>query len=121
MERPPPADRPARTRDRLVRLEARFLRPHRLTVVLALVGMLGQSLLALPVPLLQGWVLDRLVAGPGVAGAGGAASLRWVVVWALAGSVLCYLLRMALLWRVTSVMTRVSLEVVRDLTDALHR
>ena len=46
---------------RLRRLEADFLRPHRCILLLALGGMLVQSLLLLPIPLLQGMVLDRLV------------------------------------------------------------
>src|SRR5437763_16116032 len=49
---------------RLRRLEGEFLRPHRRIVLLALAGMFVQSLLLLPIPLLQGMVLDRLVQGP---------------------------------------------------------
>jgi ABC-type multidrug transport system fused ATPase/permease subunit len=112
----------------LRRLASEFLRPHRSAILLALAGMLVQSMLLLPVPLLQGWVLDRLTplfTGrpaadlPSRPQAGGA--LGWMVAGALALSVLCHLGRMALAWRASAVMTRVSLEVVRALTDALHR
>src|SRR4051794_23314204 len=47
---------------RLRRLEGEFLGPHRVAIALGAAGLLLQSLLLLPVPLLQGWVLDRLVA-----------------------------------------------------------
>src|SRR5207248_3626009 len=102
---------------RLRRLEGEFLRPYRPAVLAALALMLVQSLLLLPVPLLQGWVLDSFVSG-GPAGHGG---LAWLIAGALALSVLCHLGRMALAWRAAAIMTRVSLEVVRALTDALHR
>ena len=46
----------------LRRLEAEFLRPYRRAIGLGLLGLLTQSVLLLPVPLLQGWVLDKLVA-----------------------------------------------------------
>src|SRR5207245_8170672 len=45
----------------LRQLETRFLKPHRRAVALALAGMLVQSALLLPIPLLQGGVVDRLV------------------------------------------------------------
>jgi ABC-type multidrug transport system fused ATPase/permease subunit len=44
-----------------------------------------------------------------------------LIAAALAASVLCHLARMALAWKASAVMTRVGLEVVRALTDALHR
>jgi ABC-type multidrug transport system fused ATPase/permease subunit len=110
-------DAPVGTRH-LLRLAGGFLRPHRVALALALAGMLLQSLLLLPVPLLQGWVLDRLADGAREhAGAG----LTAVVALALAASVGCYLLRAAVGWSVAATMHRVSLEVVRDLTDAMHR
>jgi ABC-type multidrug transport system fused ATPase/permease subunit len=109
---------------RFRRLEAEFLRPHRRAVAFALAGMLLQSALLLPIPLLQGWVLDRLLALSGRAGAGSpeeaADAVRMIGV-ALAASVACYLVRTGLAWKVTGTMTRVSLEVVRVLTDAMHR
>src|SRR4051812_20446329 len=46
---------------RLHRLEAQFLKPYRGKIALATAGLLLQSILLLPVPLLQGWVLDHLV------------------------------------------------------------
>jgi ABC-type multidrug transport system fused ATPase/permease subunit len=46
----------------LRRFEAEFLRPYRAAILLGLLGLLVQSVLLLPVPLLQGWVVDRLVA-----------------------------------------------------------
>jgi ABC-type multidrug transport system fused ATPase/permease subunit len=100
----------------LRRLEATFLRPHRLTLLLALGGMLLQALLALPVPIALGRVLDWFVAGGSCAN-----GLAGMLYTALAVTSACLLARAALGWRVGVMMTRVSLEVVRGLTDALHR
>ncbi len=84
--------------------------------------MLAQSLLLLPVPLLQGWVLDRLAPlCTGRASQGDPARLAWPIGGAMGVAVLCHLARMALAWKASAAMTRVSLEVVRSLTDALHR
>ncbi|HEV3443480.1 MAG TPA: ABC transporter ATP-binding protein [Gemmataceae bacterium] len=106
---------------RLRRLEAQFLKPYRGTIVLALAGMLLQSVLLVPIPLLQGWVLDRLVeARGGAASPAQAAALQTILV-VLAVSIACYLARMGLAWKVAQTMSRVGLEVVRDLTDVLHR
>ncbi len=105
----------------LRKLAVEFLRPHRTAILLALAGMIVQSMLLLPVPLLQGWVLDRLAPLFTGQAAGDAAPVGWAVVGALAASVLCHLGRMGLAWKASAVMTRVSLEVVRALTDALHR
>ncbi|HEY1377198.1 MAG TPA: ABC transporter ATP-binding protein, partial [Gemmataceae bacterium] len=99
---------------RLRRLAAECLRPHRAALALALAGMLLQSALLLPVPLLQGWVLDRLTAGD-------AADLTPAIAIAFATSAGCYVARAIVGWAVASAMHRVSLEVVRDLTDRLHR
>ncbi|MBO0700271.1 MAG: ABC transporter ATP-binding protein, partial [Zavarzinella sp.] len=111
----PPTDRPRPLR----RLEAEFLRPHRRALVLALAGMLVQSLLLLPVPLAQGWALDRLMA-PGTGDIGRDGSLTVVLVaFGLAAG--CHLARGGLGYAVGSAMTRVSLEVVQALTDAMHR
>ena len=101
---------------RLRRLAAESLRSHRVALALALAGLLFQSLLLLPVPLLQGWVLDRLAGG-----AAQRAVLARAVFVAFAATAACYLLRAAVGWAVAAGMHRVSLEVVRDLTDALHR
>src|SRR5439155_9969884 len=106
------------------RLEGQFLRPYRMAVALALAGMLLQSVLLLPIPLLQGWVLDQLVAlfGASAAPQGpDASAVTRLILVALAASVACYLARMALAWKVAEVMTRASLEVVRQVSDSLHR
>jgi ABC-type multidrug transport system fused ATPase/permease subunit len=104
----------------LLRLERTFLKPYRPTFALAWAGLLAQSLLLLPIPLLQGWVLDRLVplAGKGIAGAREAMP---GVAAALATMVLCHLARATLSWRVAATMGRVSQEVVVALRSALHR
>ncbi len=102
---------------RLWRLEAQFLRPYRRVILLALAGMFVQSALLLPIPLLQGWVIDRLV---GLSRADAAETTRIILI-ALGASVACYAVRTALAWKVAAVMSRVSLEVVRGLTDAMHR
>lgn len=109
---------PAPGPDRLRRLEARFLRPHRPAVALALAALLAQSLLALPVPLLQGRVLDRLVAARGPAAPTAAAG---AIAAALAAMLACQAARAALGWWASARMSRVSLDVVRDLTEAMHR
>jgi ABC-type multidrug transport system fused ATPase/permease subunit len=99
----------------LLRLEAEFIRPHRRAILAGLIVVLLGALLLLPVPLLQGWALDQLVSG------GESASQRSAILLALGFSVVCYVGRLGLVWRGHSIMTRVSLEVVRDLTDAMHR
>ncbi|MDB5307995.1 MAG: putative multidrug export ATP-binding/permease protein, partial [Gemmataceae bacterium] len=106
------ADPPARP---LRRLEAAFIRPYRLTLLAAVGGMLLQAVLALPLPLVQGRVLDEVLAGESPV------VLTGLVETALAVSLACLVGRGVLAWRVGVVMTRVSLEVVKDLTDALHR
>src|SRR5437868_11075173 len=85
-----------------------YLRPHRAALAFALAGLLFQSALLLPVPLLQGWVLDRLADGPG--GAAARADLARAVFAAFAVTVACYLLRAAVGWSVATIMHRVSLE-----------
>ncbi len=72
----------------------------------------------MPVPVLQGRVLDRLI---GPRPGDDAAALTWLVLGVFAASAGCHFGRAALSWRASAAMTRVSLEVVRDLTDALHR
>jgi ABC-type multidrug transport system fused ATPase/permease subunit len=100
---------------RLRRLESEFLRPHRRILVVALVGMLVQSLLLLPIPLLQGRVLDRLIHSSEASG------IYVLIAVGFLGSAACYLARALLSWRVSLAVARVSLEVVRELTDAMHR
>jgi ABC-type multidrug transport system fused ATPase/permease subunit len=122
-----PSPRPGK--GRLRRLEARFLKPHRRTIALALCGMLLQSVLLLPIPVLQGRIIDVLIgqsqpateAGAATAGAAtaGAATL-WLIAAALAVTVVCFAARTALIWRNAAAMGRVALEVIRDLTGALH-
>ncbi len=104
-------------RSRLRRLEAQFLKPHRRAVLLALAGMLVQSFLVLPIPLLQGWILDQLTRRPAEDPAG----LVWLIGTGLAFTAACLLGRMMLAWRVAAIMSHVSLDVVRVLTDAMHR
>jgi len=100
----------------LRRLNAEFLRPYHRTLAFALAGMLLQTLLALPLPIVQGRVLDRLVAGGAAAG-----DLTGLLQTAVVVTFGCLVCRAFVAWRVGVVMTRVSLEVVRELTDALHR
>jgi ABC-type multidrug transport system fused ATPase/permease subunit len=101
---------------RLRRLHAEFLRSHRRAILLALACMLLGSLLLPPVSLLQGWTLDRLLETPRDPSA-----LTNVILAALGLALGCHLGRMVLVWGGQAIMNRVSLEVVRDLTDALHR
>jgi hypothetical protein len=95
---------------RLRRLESEFLKPHRFAIAVGAVGLLLQSLLLLPVPLLQGWVLDRLVAlvrKPGPGGPAEAAATRAIALGFLA-TIACHLVRMALNWGVAAMMGRIS-------------
>jgi ABC-type multidrug transport system fused ATPase/permease subunit len=104
---------------RLRRLHTEFLRPHRRAVLFALAAMFFGSLL-LPVSLLQGWILDRLIEGLQRRGVD-SQSLTGIILLGLGAVMGCHLARMILVWRGQAVMNRVSLEVVRELTDALHR
>ncbi|MGE3818458.1 MAG: ABC transporter ATP-binding protein [Isosphaeraceae bacterium] len=108
----------------LPRLERRFLRPYRVTFALALAGLLAQSALMLPVPILQGQILDRLVPFVGKTGTI-EPSARSAVVWGLTLTLLlivgCHLARTALSWWVTGTMGRISQEVVVALRGALHQ
>lgn len=108
----------------LPRLESRFLRPYRITFALALSALLAQSALMLPVPILQGKVLDLLVpiarqAGP-IDRAERSAAAR-AIVGTLGLMTACHLARTALAWWVTATMGRVSQEVVIGLRAALHQ
>ena len=133
----PPGE--ARNRQRaawsgLGRIEAQFLRSRRAVLLLAMAGLLCQAVLNLPIPVLQGLVIDRLipvfhpgamadaavVSGPtGHAGAGAAPAATIGLI--LAAMIACHVARMALGWKVSAMMSRVTLEVVRELTDTLHR
>ncbi|HEY2158233.1 MAG TPA: ABC transporter ATP-binding protein, partial [Isosphaeraceae bacterium] len=106
------------------RVEAEFLRPHRAAIALAALGLLAQSLLALPAPLLQGWVVDRLAplfAGGTFRPPADGGRLGRMIALALAATVAVHLARMVLGWKVAATLSRVALEAVRELTDALHR
>ena len=105
----------------LQRLEERFLKPHRGAVVLALAGMLLQSILLLPIPLLQGSVVDRLLGLREAHAHSETTAVTWLVLAALVASIVCYLGKTGLAWWVAGTMSRVSLEVVRALTDVMHR
>src|SRR4051794_33906136 len=108
--------------DPLRRVEARFVRPHRRTVARVLAGMLAQSVLLLPIPLLQGWVLDHLLAYAGAPEeTRDGAALTRVALLGLSGTLLCLAARAGLAWWGATTMSRVSLEVVHSVTDALHR
>src|SRR6185312_5657196 len=97
----------------LRRIEREFLRPHRAALGLALAGLLAQSLLGLPVPLIQGWVVDRLVPylHAGASAVGDRAALGRSIAAALAAMLACHVGRMALGWKVSALMSRVTLEV----------
>jgi ABC-type multidrug transport system fused ATPase/permease subunit len=110
------------------RFEAEFLRPYRGAILLGLSGLLVQSLLLLPIPLLQGWVVDRLVgysrARPTLATPAQAqaeASIARAIGLALAGTILLYLARSLLAWKIAAMMGRISQEVVVALRGSLHR
>src|SRR5437588_11283694 len=99
---------------RLARLEDTFLRSYRGRIAIALVAMLMQSLLLLPLPLLQGCIIDRLVE---IAGSKNEPiSLGWVFTCAVAIPLACVLGRLALSWFSSGQMNDVSLQFVRALT-----
>ena len=125
---PEPEPRP--TASLLRRFEAEFLRPYRGAIALGLLGLLIQSILLLPVPLLQGWVVDRLVAycrtsasgSPAVAAMESARSAAArAIVLSLAATIGLHGVRTLLAWRVAAMMGRISQEVVVELRGALHR
>lgn len=98
------------------RFKAVFVRPYRFTLLAAAGAVLLQALLALPVPVVQGRLLDHLLSP-----SGSPAELAGPLRDALIATVLCLAARGLLGWRVGVAMNRVSLEVVRELTGALHR
>src|SRR5947208_1778847 len=107
-------------RRRLRRMEATFLRPHRRSMLIALMALLLQSLLVLPLPRLQGWVIDQLSALSHKASPS-RESLVSLMLAAAAIPLVCLTARTALSWFSSGLMNRVSLEFVRTLTDSLHR
>src|SRR5437764_11423448 len=76
-------------------LRACFHQAHRWTIGLCLVGTLLQSMLLLPVPLLQCWVIDRLLllAGHQPPSSAAEADVILVILLALGGTITCFLLR----------------------------
>jgi ABC-type multidrug transport system fused ATPase/permease subunit len=107
---------PARLRASLARLEAAYLRRYRATLALCLAGLLAQSLLLLPIPLIQGRLLDRLVAAVR-AGSGrvpealvGPSARAIGLAFGLMAA--CHLARIALAWAVSATMGRLAQEVV---------
>lgn len=111
-------------RSALRRLESQFLRPYRLAMALGLLGLIAQSLLMLPIPLLQGWVLDGLVPLVGTGGpiAGDASRQAQVsIALAFGTTAVCLIARTFLAWRVGTTMGRISQEVVVALRSTLQR
>src|SRR4051812_36407885 len=95
----------------LRRFEGEYLRPYRLAIALGLLGLLVQSILLLPIPLLQGWVLDQLVAW-GKAGSPqtGTSTIVRAIVLASTGAIALHLARAGLAWRIAAMMGRISQE-----------
>jgi ABC-type multidrug transport system fused ATPase/permease subunit len=104
---------------RLAKLEGAFLRPYRGRMAIALVAMLLESVLLLPLPMLQGWIIDRLVGMKTHTSQN--VSLAWFFTFAAAIPLACVLGRLALSWFSSGQMNHVSLQFVRALTDSLHR
>jgi ABC-type multidrug transport system fused ATPase/permease subunit len=116
------------------RVEADFLRSRRPVLVLALLGLLAQAALLLPVPLMQGQIIDRLAplvlhraADPHASGLPVSLQVTasdrtpGIVALLVAAIVACHVGRLALGWKISATISRITLEVVRELTDALHR
>jgi ABC-type multidrug transport system fused ATPase/permease subunit len=112
--------RPASLLGPLARLDQQFLRRYRRTFAWALTALLAQSGLALAVPLLQGWVLDRVVDRTAGSAASAGRALTAAIALALAAMLLCHLARAALAWATSATMGRISHEVVVALREALH-
>lgn len=105
----------------LRRLEALFLRRYRVPLALGLVGLLAQSLLLLPIPLLQGWVVDHLVDLVRRGGDAARDGVTRIIVASLVVTVVLHLTRMVLAWKIATTMGRISQEVVVALRGTLHR
>ena len=115
----------------LVRLEEDFLRPYRWAIGQGLLGLLAQSVLLLPVPLLQGWVVDKLVALAANSGTETSVAtaarfaesnaIAWAIGLALGGTVVLHLARSCISWWTAATMGRISQEVVVAMRGALHR
>ena len=118
----------------LRRIEADFLRARRGPILLALIGLIAHAVLALPVPVLQGRVIDELAAlfHRAEASAGAIVAVHGphssadarpsrVIVMLLLTTAACHVARLILGWKVWAMMSRITLEIVRELTDTLHR
>lgn len=119
-----PQPDPTLAGDRLRRMVREFLHPHRITVAWAGVGLLLSSALLLPIPVLQGVVIDHLVAlarQPSPPTAAEQAQVAHLIAAVFLGSVACYLGRMALSWSVARSIGRASQELVVALRGALQR
>ena len=124
LNRAGPLPDPALAADRLRRLVREFLHPHRATVAWALVGLLIQSSLMLPIPVLQGVVIDHLVGlarRTATPSATDQAQAFRLIVGVLVASIACHLGRMALSWSVARSIGRASQELVVALRGALQR
>jgi ABC-type multidrug transport system fused ATPase/permease subunit len=134
----PPNDE-ARSRERtswaaLRRIEAEFLKSRRAMLLLSFIGLLAQAALSLPIPIFQGRIIDRLAllfqSEVGNATAIGSKIAAHSVAindqsrgigLLFLGIIACHMARLALGWKVSTAMSRLTLEVVRELTDSLHR
>jgi ABC-type multidrug transport system fused ATPase/permease subunit len=99
----------------LKRFHADFLRPHRRALTLAMLALLLQAGLALPIPFVQGQLLDQLLES-----SSGPDDLMRSIGVAAVGITACLAVRGALGWQAASTMNRVGLEVVRELTVVMH-
>lgn len=117
-------DKPTSLAAPLRRLEREFLRPYRPDFLICLFGLMMQSVLVLPVPLLQGRILDELLpfAGPDPASRPTPdGSVYLAIFLGLAAIVGCHLTRTGLSWAVSNRMGRISQEIVVKLRAALHQ
>jgi ABC-type multidrug transport system fused ATPase/permease subunit len=114
------------------RFEAEYLRPYRGKILLGLLGLVVQSIFLLPIPLLQGWVVDCLVeyfraadnATRSVHQAVNSperSSVVWAIGFALAATIGLHSVRAIMAWKIAAMMGRISQEVVVALRGALHR
>lgn len=117
-------DKPASVAAPLRRLEREFLRGYRVEFLFCLIGLMMQSVLVLPVPLLQGRILDELlpfaVTDPSLRPTPDT-GVYLAIGMGLAAIVTCQLTRTALSWAVSNRVGRISQEVVVKLRGALHQ
>jgi ABC-type multidrug transport system fused ATPase/permease subunit len=115
----------------LFRIEAQFLREHRPAMLLALAGLALQTALALPAPVLQGRIVDRvaselkaihqpLQSGLPTNGPASRPAVMFAVGLMLIAMIGCHGARGLLSYCVSTTMSRITLDVVRQLTNALH-